>query len=100
MATHNQSTDQRTEYLPVALAVVGVVSIVVGLVTTFFTGQLISFLGFGLVELFFVAGGALFVSVALISARPENPLYTWLLYALLAVVVLVAVFVIWVLQMA
>lgn len=96
----DSTTTTGTEYLPKALAVVGSVSIVVGLVTAFFTGQLISFVGFGLVELFFIAGGALFISVSLLSSRPENPMYRWVLYALLAIVVLVALFVLFVLEIA
>lgn len=94
-----------TENLPKALAVVGIVSIVLGLIAAFVTGNLISafiggnLLSFGLVELFFVAGGALFVAVALVSARDDH-LSKMILYVLLGIVVVVALIVLFALEIA
>lgn len=102
--TQRQSTERK--HLPIALAVIGVVSVVVGLLAAFVTGNLISaFIGgnliaIGLVELFFVAGGGLFIAVGLLSAFPNNKLFALLLYVLLIVTVAVALFVLWVLEMA
>lgn len=78
----------------------------VGLLVAFVTGQLAtlfiggSLISFGLVELFFVAGGALFIIVGLLSSKPDNQLFALLLYVLLAIVIAVAVLVLWVLEIA
>lgn len=104
--SQRQQQSSGREHLPIALAVIGVVSVIVGLLAAFVGGNLISaFIGdslfqFGLVQLFFIAGGGLFIAVGLLSARPNNRLFAWLLYVLLAIVVAVAVFVLWVLEMA
>lgn len=101
-----QSQSTGREHLPIALAVIGVVSVVVGLLVAFVTGQLAtlfiggSLISFGLVELFFVAGGALFIIVGLLSSKPDNQLFALLLYVLLAIVIAVAVLVLWVLEIA
>lgn len=100
-----QSTIDDYAPLTKALAVVGIVSIVVGIIAAFVTGNLISafiggnLLAFGLVELFFVAGGALFIAVALASSRDDH-LSKMILYVLLGIVVVIALIVLFALEIA